>query len=1155
MRYQEYKNKMLKIRKVLDIVYRLRFVILGVTVASIAAGVTLDLTKGSITETSKFAISYKYGEQISVSGSAFMGEVTFEYREVGQTEWTTTIPTKVGEYEARARSLGNHGYKYSDVSKFEITPTPVEFNIRNDKIDYGDDSPSLSYVLLNGDKMQAGYVVNYEDLSKNTTTAKLDLNTVKILNNSGEDVTNCYEMTAVEKEITFIKQRLDFSFANATYYYDGNAEKTADEYTYTGELHYGHQIVISGGVNEKTIGRYENAHAIKIMKDDVDYSANYDIKITDSVLTIAKAKPLTVTSNDLSKEQYDGKTFKETDFEYTVEGLLPIHHVEVEFLNLDQVSYCENKDNDFNLRVLDKDDNDVSDLYEKVNKVCGKINIPKRKITIASNSDEVTFDNKPHYKETFTVTSGSLADDEAIEVTNYNEFTHTGTHENVQEYVIKHGGNIVTDNYIISTTKGNIKINSFPLKFNFIARNFDYDSEWHDVYNYAELDSSTPIPAGWTYQVSIPNFRMKDYKDAGYVGKSADVVYNIYDELGNNVTSDFTSSDLTSTFQTSSINKVNLTLTVKDKVKDFDNVTLSNYLSFDTSDPECVYEASGLRGSDVVKFNFKKNSDKSIKDYSSTPYNISYDYEVDDYQGNNVSGNYNISFTGDKKTSDVTINQRDINLTTLDVSKTYDGNNKFTPMLEITSGNIGEEVIKIDNTVQYTVTSSNADTYPYNLSVDNVKVYLNNVDVTDNYAIHIYNSGQLTIDKRNVRFEQTSDTSIIYYDANNHGVYYNSPEITIPHYTSDNTDGLVPGHTYNVTETSYADPGSYYIDIMTIGDIHIMDGSEDVSNNYNIFRFDFSFEIVQKTVHITSKSYEKYYDSEVLDPQPTLAFDTYYEISQQNMISYTVDYNGTKLALNSGHRLVVTKTRQTIVDNAIDASSYPNEYDYKVLDSNDNDVTSYYLFDIVYGNLNVYSATYNLTCSTIKKQYDGLEMEIHVDSEEFEVGTGTRDKGAYIKSRSVGPKFDQHYKVKMKFESSTVYENYYFAGNYEFDPVVTIYDSGNNDVTSELSMKSDVVINFVDVYKYTYSISQIDIRITQKVVKNNLDVIISDKRTVNRPLASGDILYFGTDVDHLEQQNNRAKSYSAEFVTANIWIMRGSVKVNSCYNISLYSNN
>ena len=51
---------MLRVRKVIDFFYRFRFVFIGAAVVTAATITTLDLSKGSITESSEFEISYTY---------------------------------------------------------------------------------------------------------------------------------------------------------------------------------------------------------------------------------------------------------------------------------------------------------------------------------------------------------------------------------------------------------------------------------------------------------------------------------------------------------------------------------------------------------------------------------------------------------------------------------------------------------------------------------------------------------------------------------------------------------------------------------------------------------------------------------------------------------------------------------------------------------------------------------------------------------------------------------------------------------------------------------------------------------------------------------------------------------------------------------------
>ena len=115
MRYSSYKARMQKVRKVLDFFHRFRFVFLGIAVVIAASITTLDLTKGNITKVSEFKMNYQYGEKIEFSGSAFMGEVTFEFRKKGTEQWQDETPTKVGGHQhySGCSDGNNHDDLYS----------------------------------------------------------------------------------------------------------------------------------------------------------------------------------------------------------------------------------------------------------------------------------------------------------------------------------------------------------------------------------------------------------------------------------------------------------------------------------------------------------------------------------------------------------------------------------------------------------------------------------------------------------------------------------------------------------------------------------------------------------------------------------------------------------------------------------------------------------------------------------------------------------------------------------------------------------------------------------------------------------------------------------------------------------------------------------
>lgn len=519
MRYSNYKKKMQRVRKVLDFFHRFRFVFIGIIIAITAPLVTLNITKGNITKVSTFEVSYTYGEGMTYSGSAFMGEVSFEFRKVGEEEWTEQEPRYVGQYEVRAKCKGNYGYKYSSVSTFDITPKEVPVTIKNDNINFGDDHPALTYELLAGDTLNTDYLVNYADLTSPTTTALLDTSTLKVTDNAGVDVTNCYSFTTEEKEISFNKATINIKFAdNVVTTYDGN-EYTNDGWEHTsGNLYYDAEIVVDNGITVSEIGTHNNEHRIRVMKGDVDYTANYDIRYNDNSIRIDKAPAITITTNSLNKV-YDGKPFaigeradtvnedsslliSEGEFNATVTGLLPIHHIEVEFTNSEQKNVISGISNEINYHILDKDNNDVKDRYQNVIESKGTMAITVRPITFKAGDVNSIYDATYQYNDNYEITNGKLADDEYEQL--QDDFTKqlapVVNLDNEQHFKIFHkveeGDDIeVTSNYDVTTIAGKINIGLRPVTVTSGDLTVQYDNTEKSQQGYA-LSETTPLANG-----------------------------------------------------------------------------------------------------------------------------------------------------------------------------------------------------------------------------------------------------------------------------------------------------------------------------------------------------------------------------------------------------------------------------------------------------------------------------------------------------------------------------------------------------------------------------------------------------------------------------------------------------------------------------------
>lgn len=1159
MRYQNYKARMMKIRKVLDFFYRFRFVFIGTAVVAVTAVLTLDLTKGSITKTSKFEINYKYGEEITFEGESFMGDVTFEFRKKGDDKWSEDTPTFVGQYEARAKSKGNHGYKYSSISSFEIVPIPATFTVRDNIIPFGEDNPSITYELLGEDKLDQ-YSIVYEDLTKNQTKVKVDPSSIKILNKDNIDVTSCYALTCDYKDITFQKEKINIAFKNASFVYDGEEHATDDsDYTFTGTLHYGGQIIFEQSKATSELGKHDHVHEISIIGEDgKDYTENYDITVKENSVTIEKADPVTITSNSLSKI-YDSKPFEEDEFTYEVEGLLPIHTLNVDFTNTDNYNVVTNETNSFTYTITDEEGNDASGYYENIFTHFGKIDITKRSISIKADDLVTYYNNTTKSKDTYTISNGELANEnQHIVVDSTTEVTKPGIYDNVQTYSIFETKVIdevpteveVSDNYVINPEKGQIEITTKKLKFNFTPQEFFYDGDFHTIYennNDALIDPEFEenLLEGWKYHVYVDDsFKMKDYSENGYKATDNDVIILLTDSEDNAIFDNTSGPDTLGNFQRSDflidfgdtvsrIKQLDLTVTVNDYVKDFDNKKLSDTLNVNDG---VMVTSSGLIGEDYLKVDYAKASDKNIINHSDDPYQIGVNCQVKRMDGTkevDITNNYKIKYESDKTNIEATINKIPISLSVDDYTKIYDGNNTVSPKLNVVSGGLGGEAISLDTTKKYTVTSSDADTYPLTVSSDDVRIKINNVDVTNNYIIESIAGATATINKRTVNVDQKASTvQVIYYDTQYHGVFDGSNEVLIQ--TQGTGVGLVSGHTLSITNgtNKEKDPGTYLYPASSYDyGIVIKDVSNnDVTSNYFINIADFRINIVKKTVKIyNQKTFSSTYDGSLYDPYSNLTFGEYYDLSNFSQAIYSVWIDEQQSQLATGHKVVITKSLESVINQTNHVGTYTNYYDYKIIDANKNDVSDQYNIEHYEGSITINPAYVTVRCNSNSKIYDGLGISDGPQAS-FTVTKNTANKGSYISSQTVGTNFSKNFTLTATYASTGSEE--YKPGNYVFEPEYSW--------TESVGCNFGVDLIFTPVGSYNYRIQKRNIEIRSKTLYDNVQM-----RILNGVLANGDELYFGDEpfVDRIPT----AYTYDLED-----WkIMRGSDDVSDCYNVSL----
>ncbi len=312
-RYSDYEKKIAPLVKAKNFIKRHRVLLIAIASSCACAAIALTSTKGLVTDQVLASDHITYGELLSYSSSAFMGQATYEFSPADKEEWSSLVPTACGDYKMRAKAGNSFGGSYyGDVHYFTIDPYATTCALASDKVSYGV-KPGVSIDLVNGDKV-GDYEIVYDDLSKDNPTASIQ--NVKIVNGEGGDVTSNYSITCASAEVSFSKRSISLSFSDCTFGYDGLAHTIpSDEYTLLGELAEGDELQFE--LNSITdVGRVSalTENSVKIIHDDAtDVTKHYDITIKSAgSLSVEEAQ---VSLRSVSKAKaYDGQPFSEEEY-------------------------------------------------------------------------------------------------------------------------------------------------------------------------------------------------------------------------------------------------------------------------------------------------------------------------------------------------------------------------------------------------------------------------------------------------------------------------------------------------------------------------------------------------------------------------------------------------------------------------------------------------------------------------------------------------------------------------------------------------------------------------------------------------------------------------------------------------------------------------
>jgi hypothetical protein len=297
----------------------------------------------------------------------------------------------------------------------------------------------------------------------------IDLDSVRIRDNHGEDVTDCYSITCKDESIyTVTPRQITILSGDAKKAYDGSP-LTCNTFTVTNgnvvEWHYC-QVEMSGSITD--FGTAPNTISKVTIIDTLtneDVTSNYEITTEYGTLMIqngAVIHPYGISY------VYDGKPHSYSDDDWYWEDQPDGFVVEINLssISLTNVGTITNEQlQGLTVKIYNAEGQDISEMYvvsfEYAAFADSYLSVTKRNITVNTKSATKVYDGKELTCNEYWLT-GALADGDSMVVTFNDGIVDVGTAENTYNDVriYNKDGQDVTDNYNISSSFGTLEVES-----------------------------------------------------------------------------------------------------------------------------------------------------------------------------------------------------------------------------------------------------------------------------------------------------------------------------------------------------------------------------------------------------------------------------------------------------------------------------------------------------------------------------------------------------------------------------------------------------------------------------------------------------------------------------------------------------------------------
>lgn len=707
--YDAYKNKILRIAAIKRFIFKFKVPIIVVLSLIVASLTTFLCVKGTIT--SNVAVVTEniiYGEnyEIKEAKALFAKIRSYEYLREGESAWSTEKPTLAGKYKVRAVTRGGFKSKRGNEVEFEILPRPVTFAILDDEIVYGSKPEDIEFPLVGTDRVSESEL-NYEfdGFESENTAVQVELDSVRISNSAGVDVTNCYVISSSQKAVRLLNKDITLSVAIPELIYNGKEQRFANAVSSDTQYELG-----TDKIEFNTVIRDKNGNAVQapvlagkytaeIVPDSVriNHGAenvtlryNFSERSFEPFEFEVKRRAITVQTMSAEKE-YDGTELSLRSGERAY-NLAEGHTLAYADAGKVSVTYAGDAvENAYEFVVFDGAD-EVSENYD-IKYEYGTLKIIPRKIVLTAASETFEYDGEiksnlfAAYAAGANGGAGFINAGEYASVTNFGKIIgivdagEVANNYAPVDYTVFNADGSENQNYeIVEVIAGTLTVTPRKIILAAPLASFEYDGEEHsatltfEAEYYLTARGKVGFVGGESAAVTDKNkvVKVRNVSDSGKANAYLPADYTVFNADGS-VSENYEIINVIAGELI--VTPRRIMLTAASEIFEYDGEKHSAVIA--SSSKHIDGNEFGLAGADYAKVHDESKIIYVRNVADTEQYNNTYsalDYKIYDADGNDVSNNYNILSV---EAGTLTVTKHSFTVVTLSKTETYNGEPLF----------------------------------------------------------------------------------------------------------------------------------------------------------------------------------------------------------------------------------------------------------------------------------------------------------------------------------------------------------------------------------------------------------------------------------------------------------------------------------------------